>query len=263
MALPGDAYLVDGEYGLADLTLHYRATSHVAFYATVPFFVFNSGVLDTVVENFHGQFGFSNAGREFVPRDQWQALVKIQDMQMVVEGPPADDIGDPVFGVRYTLKEKPQQWNLVLETAVKIPRQSTQTFVSSGATDYGMQLSLQRFMQRNAFYLTLSGVYYASDALLARDQWIPTMVAGWETRLTQGLGLVVQVYGSRSTVQNTTLDELSADKLQATVGLQWHQRGNVIRLGLTENLRNFNNTPDVGLTLSIARIFRNTTGTPR
>src|SRR5690606_682538 len=105
-------------------------------------------------------------------------------------------------------------------------------------------------------YLTLSGVYFASpEPELAQDQWIPTAIAGWERQFTRRLGFVLQVYASRSTVQNTRLDELSADKLQATVGLQWRHRGHVIRLGLTENLRNFHNTPDVGLTLSVARIF--------
>src|SRR5690606_492876 len=140
---------------------------------------------------------------------------------------------------RYTLKEKPDRWNLVLEAAVKTPLHGAQTFVSSGATDYGLQASLQKFMDRHALYLTFSGVYYASDPLLAQDQWVPTVVAGWETRLKSGLGLVLQVYGSRSTVQNTNLEELSADKLQATLGLQWRQRGNVLRVGITENLRNF------------------------
>ena len=36
LALPTDAYLVDGEFGLTDLTLHYRATKRTGFYLTVP-----------------------------------------------------------------------------------------------------------------------------------------------------------------------------------------------------------------------------------
>lgn len=255
MALPGDAYLVDGEYGLLDLTLHHRLSSHVGIYATIPYFFFNSALLDDPIEKFHNQFGFSNAGREFVPYNRWQAIVDVAGTQLALNRPPENDFGDPVFGVRYSLKEKPQNWNLILETAVKLPRQEAQTFISSGSTDYGIQLSVQRFFDRHAFYFTASGVYYASPAGLADDRWIPTMIVGWETRLTRRLGLVLQLYGSQSTVRNTTLDELSADKLQLTAGIQWLHRGNVLRFGLMENLRNFNNTPDVGLNLSVGRIF--------
>ncbi len=254
--LPGEAYLIDGEYGLLDLTLHHRASEHIGLYVTIPYFFFDAGLLDSVIEDFHGQFGFSNAGREFVPYNRWQAIVDLPQLQMVIDGPPRGDLGDPVFGLRYSLHGKPKGWNLILETAVKLPRQGEQTFVSTGATDYGLQVSYQHFLRRNALYLTASAVYFASpDPRLAGDQWIPTVIAGWETRLTRRVGLVMQLYASRSTVQNTTLSELSADKLQLTAGLQWRHRGNVLRFGLTENLRNFNNTPDVGLTLSFGRIF--------
>jgi hypothetical protein len=258
--LPGEAYLVDGEYGLLDLTLHHRASAHVGLYVTIPYFFFDQGLLDSVIEDFHGQFGFSNAGREFVPHNRWQAIVDLSETRLIIDGAPRNDFGDPVFGLRYSLLAQPENWNLVLEAAVKLPRQREQTFIASGATDYGLQASYQHFFSRNALYLTASAVYFASpDPGLARDQWIPTIIAGWETRLTRRLGLVLQLYGSRSTVQNTTLDELSADKLQITAGVQWHHRGHVLRLGLTENLANFHNTPDVGLSFSVGRIFNNAT----
>ena len=63
------------------------------------------------------------------------------------------------------------------------------------------------------------------------------------------------LYGSRSTVQETNLDELSAAKVQATLGLQWRRNGHVIRLGFTDNVANFDNTPDVGLSLSFAQVY--------
>ncbi len=256
MALPGDAYLVDGEYGLLDLTLHYRFSRHVGVYATVPYFFFHAGLLDDPIEGFHGRFGFGNAGREFVPHNRWQTIAKLRGTTVVMNEPPPNDFGDPVLGFRYSLKAHPAKWNLVVETAIKVPLQDATTLVSTGRTDYGLQLSYQRFFFRNAFYVTASGVKYSSpNPGLSGDQWIPTVVVGWETRLRRNLDFVLQLYGSRSTVQNTNLSELSADKMQLTAGLQWLQRGNLVRFGLTENVRSFNNTPDVGLTLSVGRIF--------
>ncbi len=256
LALPGDAYLVDGEYGLADLTLHYKASNHFGVYVTVPYFFFDSGYLDSSIEGFHDAFGLDNAGRKAVPRNRWRTIAKLEGSVTVLDEPADNDFGDPVFGVRYALEDKPTDWNLILEAAVKIPRSDQELLVSTGEVDFGMQISAQRFFRRNALYATLSGTYFDSpDSALAEDQWIPTVILGWETRLSEHLGLVLQIYGSRSTVQETQLEELSAEKIQATLGLQWMMAGNVLRFGFTENLANFNNTPDVGLSFSFAHLF--------
>lgn len=256
LALPGDAYLVDGEYGLVDLTLHYKTSSHFGLYVTIPYYFFDGGYLDSTIEGFHESFGFGDAGRESVARNRWHTIAKLERTVTVLNQAPQNDLGDPVFGVRYALEERPTDWNVIIEGAVKIPRADQELLVSTGETDFGVQVSAQRFYRRNALYATFSGVYFDSpDSALAKDQWIPTVIVGWETRLSGRTGLVLQLYGSRSTVQETNLDELSAEKLQATLGLQWLLRGNALRIGVTESISNFNNTPDVGLSLSYAYIF--------
>lgn len=256
VALPGDAYLVDGEYGLMDLTLHYRFSSHWGAYLTIPYLAFNEGFLDSTIEGFHESFGFSTAGRDNTLRNQWQVIAKLENTTYVISDRPSNDLGDPVIGFRYSLKDRPDKWNLIAEVAAKIPSGSEDFMVSTGKEDYGVQLSVQRFFRRNALYATVSGVRFGSpDIGLAVDQWIPTLILGWETRVTQHLNFILQTYASRSTVQETNLKELSADKLQATLGLQWLYRGNVLRFGITENLANLNNTPDIGVTLSFAHVF--------
>ena len=131
-----------------------------------------------------------------------------------------------------------------------------QRLVSTGADDIGVQVSLQRFFRQNALYLSIAGVYLGkSDFVQRDDRLLPTIVAGWETRLSRHANLILQSYWSESTVTNTALEELSADKIQATIGIQWMVGGNVLRLGVTENLANFDNTPDVGVTLSFARVI--------
>jgi hypothetical protein len=260
LALPGDAYLVDGEFGLVDLTLHYRVNRHLGLYATVPYYFFDGGFLDSTIESFHENFGFSTAARDLAERNQWQVVAKLDQRVILVAGEaPANDLGDPVVGLRWAFLEAPDRYNVVLETAAKIAWADEERLVSTGEHEWGTQLSLQRFFRRNALYLSLAAVYYRSpDPRLAADQWLPTVVAGWETRLTRHTNFILQFYASRSTVQNTPLEELSADKLQATVGIQWLYRGNVLRFGITENLANFHNTPDVGVTFSVARIFGRT-----
>lgn len=256
LALPGDAYLVDGEFGLVDLTLHYRISRHIGVYATVPYFTAQGGFLDSTIEGFHDAVGFSSAAREFAPRDRWIAIGSLERTTIVIDEAPESEFGDPVFGVRYSLHQSPDRTNVVIEAAAKLVLFDSNRLVSTGNNDYGVQLSLQRFFRRNALYLSLAEVYYQSpDPGLSKDTWIPTVVAGWETRIAKHTNFIVQAYASQSAVQETMLDELSADKLQATIGIQRIYRGNVIRFGITENLANFDNTPDVGVNLSVARIL--------
>lgn len=262
LALPGDAYLLDGELGLVDLTLHYRASRHIGVYATIPYFIAGGGFLDSTIESFHDTVGFSSAGRELAPRNRFVAVAGLERTTVVLDEAPGSELGDPVFGLRYSVTPTPDRYNVVLEAAAKLALvDSSSRLVSTGNNDYGMQLSLQRFFARNALHLSLAGIYFQSpDPGLSKDTWIPTVVAGWETRISKNTNFLVQGYVSKSVVQETRLDELSAEKIQATIGIQRLYRGHVLRFGITENLANFNNTPDIGVNLSVARIVF---GSPR
>jgi hypothetical protein len=253
--LPGDAYLVDGEFGVLDLTFHYRATPHAGIYVTVPWFSFQGGFLDGTIEGFHEEAGFSSAGRETVPRDRFFAIADLEHTTVVVDGRPASGLGDPVVALRYSLLRRPDRYNLVLEAAAKVTVVEREAFIATGRDDFGLQLSLQRFLRRNALYLSAAGVYYRPpDPGFAADGWIPTVVAGWETKVARNTNFILQGYGSRSSVQRSALAELSATKIQVTLGLQRTYRGHVLRFGITENVANYDNTPDLGFNLSVGRI---------
>lgn len=255
-ALPGDAYLLDGEIGLIDLTLHYRATDRVALFATLPYFTFSGGFLDSTIENFHDNFGFGTAGRNFVPRDQFLAVADLERASLVIDRAPENELGDPVLGARYSVRAGRDRWNVALEGAVKVGLDDGDSVFSTETNDYGVQLLLQRSFRRNAFYVSLAGVdYRAPDRSVSEDRWIATLVGGWETRISKRANFILQTSVSESTVQETTLDELSATKIQVTGGLQWVYQRYAFRFGITENYKHYDNTPDIGFNLSIARIF--------
>ena len=256
LGLPTDAYLVDGEFGLTDLTLHYLATKRAGFYLTVPYFTFGGGFLDATIEGFHDTVGISNADRNYAPRNQFLAIAHLKNSTTVVVQPPASAFGDPVVGVRYSLNPAGRPYNIVLEGAAKMAVFHGDDLVTTGANDYGVQISLQRFFRRNALYATFAEVYYQTpDPGLSKDLWIPTLILGWEGRISRHLNFVLQAHASKSTVQETELRELSAAKIQVTGGVQWLSNGYVLRFGITENVAHYDNTPDIGVNLSLARIL--------
>jgi hypothetical protein len=258
LALGEEAYYVDLELGLFDLTAHYRFNRHWGGYLTIPVLAFQDGGLDSTIEGFHEEFGFSTANRDLAVRNQFQVVVATDGTRLTILEPPGEGVGDPVFGLRYSLFPQPDRWNLIAEGAVKVAWSDERPFLSSGKSDFGVQLSLQKFFDRQAFYLTGSAVYFSgSDNPVTPDldQLIPTVVVGWERRLTRHTNAILQLYASPSVIKESDLDELTADKYLLSLGLQARRGPWFYRFALTENLQNFSNTPDVGLTFSLARVM--------
>ena len=83
---------------------------------------------------------------------------------------------------------------------------------------------------------------------------VPTIVIGWERQLTAHTNLNLQGYASQSvyTRDQTDLDELLDDKYQLSVGIRHRFECCLVTFGVTENLQNLNNTPDIGFQFGFA-----------
>src|SRR2546428_10113124 len=57
LALGEDAYYVDGEFALLDLTFHYAFAPESSVYFTLPAYSFTGGFLDATIESFHIAIG--------------------------------------------------------------------------------------------------------------------------------------------------------------------------------------------------------------
>ena len=65
---------------------------------------------------------------------------------------------------------------------------------------------------------------------------------------------MLQLYASESTVRDTHLDEIKANKYQASLGLRSRRGRLIYGFAVTENVANYQNTPDVGLSLTLGWI---------
>jgi hypothetical protein len=257
--LPGDNYLLDIETALFDVTFHYKLSHDWTAYAIASAIRYQGGFLDSTIEQFHDTFGFSSFGRPAVARDQATLIYDLKGAHVVfLEKPTDGGLTDPTIGIRYTGWQPLQAWRLSLETAVKIPVAGKRLLLSTGRTDYGVQASLQRPGNRHAFYIDMAAVYYAgADEPAPQDsQVLPTLVLGWEYKLTSRTNVNVQAYASTSvyTDNQTDLDELTGNKYQYSIGLRHRWDNMIFTFGFTENVQNVNNTPDIGLQLGFAYV---------
>ena len=258
LSLPGDAYYIDGEVGLADLIVQRRLNEYWSTYLTIPYIHYGQGAFDSAIESFHDTFGFSQQGRDLVARNRFQLLYKLGDIQFAqLERSTDGGFGDPVLGVRYSLPEPRFGWDVVVEAAAKLAVDGERFLLSTGEHDFGLQATLQRRFGetgRHSIYVAGSAVYYAGGPEVPADETeiIPTLIVGYSLGLTQRTSVILQGYASRSVIQNTEIDELTDEKYQLSLGLQSRRKNVLWSFAVTENISNFANTPDIGVQIGIA-----------
>jgi Protein of unknown function (DUF3187) len=257
--LPGENYLLDIESALFDVTFHYKLSRDWTAYVIASAITYQGGFLDSTIESFHDTFGFSSFGRPAVEKDQATLIYDLKGAHVVfLEKPTDGGLTDPTIGFRYTGFQPLQDWRLSLEGAVKVPVDGKRLLLSTGRTDYGIQASLQRPSNHHAIYVDVAAVYYAGASQPAPQdsQIIPTLVVGYEYKLTPRTNLNLQAYVSTSVYgsDQTDLDELTGMKYQYSIGVRHRWDNMIFTFGFTENVQNINNTPDIGLQFGFAYV---------
>jgi len=256
-ALPGEAFLVDLELGLVDVTLHRKLADHWSVNATFSAVNYSGGFMDGAIESFHKTFGFDSYGRPAVERNTVNVILDLKNAQTVFLNAHLDGgLLDPTFALRYSVAAAPSPWNLVLEAAVKVPIDGQREFLSTGHADVGLQATLQRFAERHAAYLSAAAVRTKGSVLTATDRTeiVPTYIFGYEYSVSQRTNVIAQFYVSPSvfTHEDTDLEGLLKTKYQISIGLRHRADASVWTFAITENMRNFDNTPDIGFQIGWA-----------
>lgn len=256
-ALPGENYLFDMELAELDVTIHRKFTDHLGGYLVLSGVNYSGGFLDGSIESFHDTFGFENNGRPAVRRNDVNLIADLKSSDIAfLDSPTSGGMLDPTVGIRYSLAEQVKGWNVVIEAAAKVAYRGREDFLSTGKSDYGVQATLQRFSDHHAWYVSASGVYYdgSTNVTPTGAQIVPTLIVGYERKLSDKTHLILQGYASDSVFsrEETDLPELLDRKFQLSIGV-YHRFGrSVISFAITENLQNFDNTPDVGMQLGWA-----------
>lgn len=262
LAFEEDAFYFDGAAGYANFTFHYSISRDWHAYLQIPYIYYNDGFMDATIEGFHDTFGFGQAQRDLVERDRTQVLLKLgDDTFQIRDGPGNDGLGDPVFGVSRAFR-RPSDAVIVVEAAVKVPVAEEERFLSSGATDVGAQVSFHKQWDSWGIYSAFSYVLVGDP-----DTTLPTIEIA---DVYKGSGAIEKLLGDRwsavfqgslrrSPFQDTD-SQLSDLQIQLSLGVRWaFQRTGALEFAVTENLSNFNSTPDIGFHLStgfpLVRLF--------
>ncbi len=251
-AMGGDVLYFDGTITSLDLTGSYVYEKQWMGYVNLPLLYYSGGILDGTIDGFHETFGFDSAERDLVASDRYQTIIRHSgDSLVLLDSPSGAQVGDPVVGVRFT-NEFADQAFAMIEGAVKIPVGDVDNYVSSGAVDYGIQLTLQKQLGRHGFYLSLSNQWLGDAERFPkaiRDE-APEATVAYEFGFTRHTMAVLQTSWSKTALKGGT-DPLSTNEFLASLGLR-HWRGTIAYdFSLTENYANYDNTLDIAATLGI------------
>lgn len=252
LTAPRDSYYVDVEVGVLDIILQRRFTRQLAAFFEVPYIHYGEGKLDTLIEGFHDTAGLGQMGRDLVARDRFQIVYRFGDTSVqMLDREVRGGFGDPIAGVRY-MPSLAGPWQFALEAAAKFPVAGERLLLSTGRTDVGVQAATRRRFGRTTLQASASLVHYSGGFESADDELIPTLIVAGSYAATPATSIIVQSYASRSPVRGTTVAELDDNKYQLSLGLQSSFRSWTWTLAITENIANFNNTPDVGFQLGLS-----------
>ena len=256
-ALPGENFLFDMELAELDVTLHYKFSDRWGGYLVLSGVNYSGGFLDGTIESFHDLTGFDSGGRPNVRRNDVTLFADLKSANLAFLGAPTHGgLLDPTIGIRYSSDRQMKGWDVVVEAAAKVAFRGQEDFLSTGRSDYGLQATLQRFSDHHAWYVSASGVYYDGSTNMTPTgaQIVPTLIVGYERKLSPKTHLVLQGYVSNSVYshEDTDLQELLDTKYQLSIGVYRRFNRGVFSFAFTENLQNFNNTPDVALQLGWA-----------
>ncbi|MBA2490546.1 MAG: DUF3187 family protein [Gammaproteobacteria bacterium] len=253
LATPGDVLYFDGEITALDLTARYVHDRHWTGYVNLPLLFYGGGILDDAIDGFHQAFGFTSAERDLVADNEYQAVIRHSgDTLVLLDAPSGVQVGDPVLGVRFA-SEFANEAFAIIEGAVKLPVGDADNYVSSGAVDYGLQLTLQKQLGRHGLYLSVAHQWLGEAKRFPnafRSQASEASVA-YEFGFTRHTATVLQTSWSK-TAFKTGSGPFATDELLASLGVR-HWRGNVAYdFSITRNYGNYENTQDIAATLGVS-----------
>jgi len=252
----GDVFYFDGEIGFFNFGVHYGMTDRIQLFAELPYYTFSGGQLDHSIMEFHDFFGIGQAGRDLVARDQYQVLMRFGDGVFSMADAPRDGFGDPTIGLRHALPFFKGPWTAAMEWAVKPAVADEKAFLSNGHTDFGIQFMLERHWRRGGLYFSGSYVWLGDfDLAEFSPADIPSLTVAYNHRLSSRVTGVVQGLVSGSIFADETQSELSTVEYQMSFGLRLGVGPMIVSAALTENLVNFQNTPDIGFHLGLCYVL--------
>lgn len=253
LSLPqGSAYYIDGEFSMSEFAFMFGLTDRVDIGLGLNYIHYGGHLLDEIIYDFHEGINVGQGGRGYVENNQVQVVLGRDNGSDVVmlTSPSSGGMIDPHLFVRIALPDLPGDWHSSLALGVKPALMNEEKFLSTGSWDVGFQLTTEKQFTMDSLLLNVGSVspgrfkqtdFNPPNLPFLNISWIHQFESWPYTRS------FVQALFAEHPYHELVDSELGELEFQMTLGMKWDTSLGIFGLGITENLLNFNNTPDFGI----------------
>lgn len=250
-----DFFVFDAELSFIDIEYIRALSKRTQIRIEWPILSRGGGFLDHSIEQFHSHTGLRSAGRNLVDRDDVNIAARINGARFGLHDSETHTAaGDPTISLSQSFPAG-RNTHVIVEGAAKVALGGERNYFSSGASDFGVQVSAETLFRRDALYAGLNFVRVGDGRVFGvfRLSNSVTGMAAAERRISSRTWIIAQTTWSRETLKPETHSPLDEDRIQVTGGIRRKIGRSVITtVALTENVAHYKNTPDIGVHVSLA-----------
>jgi hypothetical protein len=210
-----------------------------------------SGFLDAFIEGFHEFFGFPDAGRPLLKRNQYRMRLRYHGQHVYNLVEDEYGFGDiPVIFTKQLRAESDQGPGVALRFGLEFPTGSAERGFGNGEFDFGLgtlfESSAGRWTVTGALDFMAPGRPLAFEhAGLSLDS-VYSVQAGLEFRWSDRLSLLTQLAYTSPYTRDYPIEEFSSAMIDFALGCAWQRKSTLLHFALLEDL-NAAQGPDFGV----------------
>ena len=218
-----------------------------------------SGFLDAFIEGFHEFFGFPDAGRPLLERNQYRMRLRYHGQRVYDLVEDEYGFGDiPIIFTKQLRAESDRGPGVAMRFGVEIPTGSAERGFGNGEMDFGLgtlfESSAGRWTVTGALDFIAPGRPKAfEDAGLSLDP-IYSVQAGLEFRWSDRMSLLTQLAYTSPYTRDFPMEEFSSEMLDFALGCAWQRESTVLHVALLEDLEAAQG-PDFGIQMGVSWAF--------
>jgi len=246
---PAESLVLDGEtqrYGL-----HWRrgVTPGFELGAELPLLVTGGGVLDGLIENWHGFWGLPDGGRNETPRGRYLYQYQRGGRTLLDVDTPAAGLGDIELDAGWQATQR-----LALRALAKLPTGDSGRLLGGNAGG-ALWLDYRPFAADSRWigFVSAGGSINAKGEVLAGQQqsWVGFAGSGAGYRLFRPFLLMAQLYGHTQLYHGSSTEALRREALQLSFGGRYEfSPHTALTLGFQEDLVT-DSSPDFSIHLDV------------
>jgi len=226
----------------------------------VPARYVSGGILDGLIEGFHGTFGIENAERDRFPRDQFAFLInpsgRPDDWRSAGSDQIGWNLGNTVVAVTYALPVDTVRHSRATITAnLKLPTGTRIHFFGGQSIDIGLSMCVGQSFGPVHLYLSPGVVYYGEREVIGvrLHQWhYSGLVAVEFHRRHSRHAFIIQTLTESGIAER--FSEFSDATYELLLGYKYRVSDHAtLQFGFLENLFFFNNSPDIAFHAGFVR----------